>query len=262
MTKAISADGTEIAFDRQGDGPPVVLVAGAFSHRVFDPRTRELARLLAADGHEVVNYDRRGRGESGDTAPYAVEREIEDLDAVLAEMGGPACVVGMSSGACLALEAARTGLAIDRLAVWEAPLIVDDSRPPIPADYRDRLADLVAADRRGDAVELFLTVAANAPVDTVAQLREAPNWPGFEAVAHTALYDEALLGDHTVSRARLAEITAPTLVGDGGASPAWLRTTAAALADALPNAQHRTLDGQTHAVAPDALAPVLAEFFA
>ena len=209
-----------------------------------------------------VNYDRRGRGESGDTAPYAVAREIEDLDAVLAAMGGPACVVGMSSGACLALEAARTGLAIDRLAVWEAPLIVDDSRPPIPAGYRDRLADLVAADRRGDAVELFLTVAANAPVDTVAQLREAPNWPGFEAVAHTVLYDEALLGDHTVSRDRLAEITAPALVGDGGASPAWLRTTAAALADALPNAQHRTLDGQTHAVAPEALAPVLAEFFA
>ena len=171
-------------------------------------------------------------------------------------------MVGMSSGACLGLEAARKGLAIDRLALCEAPLIVDDSRPPIPADYPDRLAGLVAADRRGDAVELFLTVAANAPADAVAQLREAPNWPGFEAVAHTVLYDEALLGDRTVSRDRLAGITAPALVGDGGASPAWLRTTAAALAEALPNAQHRTLDGQTHAVAPEALAPVLAEFFA
>ena len=168
----------------------------------------------------------------------------------------------MSSGAWLGLAAAMKGLAIDRLALWEAPLIVDDSRPAIPADYPDRLAGLVAADRRGDAVELFLTVAANAPADAVAQLREAPNWPGFEAVAHTVLYDEALLGDRTVSRDRLAAITAPALVGDGGASPAWLRTTAAALAEALPNAQHRTLDGQTHAVAPEALAPVLAEFFA
>jgi hypothetical protein len=145
----------------------------------------------------------------------------------------------MSSGACLGLEAARKGLAIDRLALWEAPLIVDDSRPPIPADYPDRLAGLVAADRRGDAVELFLTVAANAPADAVAQLREAPNWPGFEAVAHTVLYDEALLGDRTVSRDRLG--------GDHRA---------------LPSAQHRTLEGQTHAVAPEALAPVLAEFFA
>ncbi len=134
-------------------------------------------------------------------------------------------------------------------------------RRVVPFDA-DQLADLVASGRRGDAVALFLTVAANAPSEGVGQMREGPSWPWFEEVAHTALYDEALLGDRTVSRSGLADVTVPALVADGGASPEWLRSTAAVLADALPDARHHTLAGQTHAVDPEVLAPVLAEFFA
>jgi pimeloyl-ACP methyl ester carboxylesterase len=260
MQKVQSKDGTVIAFDQSGKGSPIILVGGAFTDR-SQPTLVQLAALLAPH-FTVFNYDRRGRGDSSDTAPYAVEREVEDLEALIVEAGGSAFVCGFSSGAALALEAAARGLAITKLALYEPPFIVDDSRPPLPQDFATRLTELGASGRRGDAAELFMTKAAEVPVAVVAQMRNAPFWPGVEAVAHTLIYDTTIMGNNALPTKRIASVGVPTLVIDGGASPAWMRHTAQAVADILPNAQRRTLEGQTHDVAPDALAPVLEEFFA
>lgn len=264
MKAVHSKDGTTIAFDRWGEGPALILVGGAFQHRAIDPRTAQLAALLAPR-FAVMHYDRRGRGDSGDTAPYAPEREIEDLDALIAEAGGSAFVFGMSSGAALALEAATHGLAITKLALYEPSFVVDGSRPPRPEDFLMQLTELISLGRRSDAVEYFLTKAVDVPVEVVAQMRNAPVWPAFEAVAHTLPYDGAIMAD-TMSGSplplkRWAAVTVPTLVMDGGASPVWMRHAAQALADVLPHAQRRTLEGQMHDVAPDVLAPVLEAFF-
>ena len=262
MRKVHSKDGTTIAFDRSGKGSPIILVGGAFQHRSIDPRTVQLAALLAPH-FTVFHYDRRGRGDSSDTVPYAVEREVEDLGALIAEAGGSAFVFGMSSGAALALEAVARGLAIMKLALYEPPFIVDDSRPRLPEDFATQLTELVSSGRRGDAVELFMTKAAEVPVEVVAQMRHAPIWPAVEAVAHTLIYDTTIMGDNNaLPTERVASVTVQTLVIDGGASPVWMRNAAQAVADAFPNAQRRTLEGQTHAVAPEAIAPVLEEFFA
>ncbi len=259
MKKVISKDGTAIAFDRSGEGPALILVTGAIAAR---SDAASLAASLSPH-FTVFAYDRRGRGESGDTAPYAVEREVEDLDALITEAGGSAFVFGHSSGAALALEAAVRGLAITKLALYEPPFIVDDSRPRLPEDFATQLSELVSSGRRGDAAELFMTKAAEAPVEVVAQMRNAPFWPGVEAVAYTLIYDVTIMGDNNaLPTERVASVTVPTLVIDGGVSPVWMRNAAQAVVEALPNAQRRTLEGQTHNVAPDALAPVLEEFFA
>jgi len=261
MKKVYSKDGTAIAFDQLGQGPAIILVGGAFTDR-SQPALVQLAALLAPH-FTVFNYDRRGRGDSGDTAPYAVEREVEDLEALIVEAGGSAFVCGFSSGAALALEAAARGLTITKLALYEPPFIVDDSRPPLPQDFATQLTELVSSGRRGDAAELFMTKAAEVPAAVVAQMRHAPFWPGVEAVAHTLIYDTTIMGDNNaLPTDRIASVTVPTLVIDGGASPAWMRNAARAVADILPDAQRRTLEGQTHDVAPAALAPVLEEFFA
>jgi pimeloyl-ACP methyl ester carboxylesterase len=257
-----SKDGTTIAFDRVGEGPPIVVVGGAMSTAAA---AAPLAELLAP-GFTVVPYDRRGRGGSGDTPPYAVEREIEDIDVLLAEVGGSAFALGHSSGAALALEAAARGSAITRLALYEPPFITDDSRPPLPDDYVAHLDELTGADRRGDAVEYFMTVGVGIPAEAVTQMKDAPMWPSLETVAHTIRYDARIMGDH-MSGAPLqaggwAGATMPTLVMDGGASDPWIRHSARTLAEVLPNAEYRTLEGQTHEVAPDVLAPVLTGFIA
>lgn len=259
MSQVTSKDGTKIAFDKQGDGPPVILVGGATQYRALDQRTGELAALLARQ-LTVINYDRRGRGDSGETPPYSVEREVEDISALITEAGGTAALFGNSSGATLAIEAIAAGLPVTKLAVYEAPYVVDDSRPPIPDDLAERLAGLVAEDRRGDAVELFMTTVAMAPPEMVGGMRAMPFWGAFEAVAHTLAYDVALGGDNKVPKAAAA-VTVAALVVDGGASPPWLHGAAAALTEALPEGRRRTLEGQAHDVAPDILAPVLAEFF-
>jgi pimeloyl-ACP methyl ester carboxylesterase len=265
MDHVTSQDGTAIAFDRSGTGPALILVGGAFQYRSFDPRTARLAELLATD-FTVYHYDRRGRGDSTDTLPYAPQREIEDIAALITEAGGSAHVFGMSSGAILALDAAAHGLPMIRLAVYEPPAIVDDTRPAIPDDYLDRLNGLLAAGRRGDAVELFLTEAVGVPAEYVAPMRGEPMWPGFEAVAHTLAYDGAIVAGTQEGRplpaTRWAAVSSPVLVIDGGASPPWLRNGAQAVADALPDAQRSTLDGQTHEVSPEVLAPALSTFFA
>ena len=264
MNRVYSKDGTPIAFDRSGQGPAVILVGGAFQHRASDPQTAHLAALLA-DYITVVHYDRRGRGDSGDTPPYAIEREVEDLDALITEAGGSAGVFGNSSGGNLALEAAARGLAITKLAVWEPNFLVDASRPPLPTDYVARLTELVAAGRRGDAVEYFMMTAVGLPAEFVAPMRTVPIWPAFEAVAHTLAYDGTIVGQSMVGKPlpteRWAAVTVPTLVLDGGETR-WLSAGAEAIAAALPAARCRTLAGQPHDVAPDTLAPVLAAFFA
>jgi Alpha/beta hydrolase family/Domain of unknown function (DUF4287) len=227
-----SRDGTRIAFERSGDGPPLVLVDGALCFRAFGP-TGALAELLAPR-FTVYRYDRRGRGDSGDTQPYAVAREVEDLAAVIAAAGGSAHVFGMSSGAVLALEAAASGLPIGRLALYEPPLSADG---PDPGDFGARLRQLVSEGRRGDAVEHFLT-SAGVPEQAVAGMRADATWPLFESVAPTLVYDDAVLGDGTVPRERAVTLTMPALVAAGADSPEFFRRAAAGTPAATPGAQH------------------------
>jgi pimeloyl-ACP methyl ester carboxylesterase len=257
-----SKDGTAIAFDRSGDGPPVVLVGGALSTR---GAAQALAGLLAPS-FTVYAYDRRGRGDSGDTPPYAVEREVEDLLGLVEDAGGSAYAYGHSSGAVLALEAAVASGGITKLVMYEPPLIIDDSRPPVPEDYVEHLAELASTDRRSDAVDYFMLTGVGAPLEAVAHMKGLPFWPSLEAVAHTLWYDGRIMADDLsgkpVQAGRWASVTIPALVIDGGASPAWLGNAAKGLVDALPDARRRTIEGQTHDVDPVLLAPVLDEFFA
>jgi pimeloyl-ACP methyl ester carboxylesterase len=223
---------------------------------------------LLAPHYTVFSYDRRGRNESGDTPPYAVEREVEDINALIGEAGGSVYVFGRSSGAVLALEAAARGLAITKLALYEPPLIIDDSRPPVPADYVPHINELIRKGRRGDAVEHLLTAVVGVPAEFVAGMRTEPMWPLLEAVAHTIPYDGAITEGLESGRPlpadrvkRWASFTGPTLVIDGGASEQFMHSGADALARVLPNAQRRTLEGQTHDVNAEVVAPVLIEFF-
>ncbi len=263
MNSVISRDGTHIAYDKLGAGSPLILVGGAFNTRTFGPNGG-LAPLLA-ERYTVINYYRRGRGDSTDTAPYSVEREIEDIEALIEAAGGSAHVFGISSGAALALEAANRGLAINKLALYEAPFVVDDSRAPVPDDYFERLQDMVASDRRSDAIRLFMRQGVGVPAVFVAMMRIMPAWSKLKAVAPTVIYDAAIVDDYQKGRPlptdRWTSVTMPTLVAVGGKSPDWMRHAMSGLAQVLPNAEHRTLEGQTHIVKPDALAPVLVEFF-
>ena len=191
MRTVISKDGTSIAFDQSGQGPSIILVAGATATRLAET---SLAVALAAQ-FTVFAYDRRGRGDSGDTSPYAVEREVEDIDALITEAGGSAFVFGHSSGAVLALEAARLLKGrIEKLAMYEPPCIIDDSRPPIPQDYVPHLNKLISEGRRSEAVEYFMIDVVLVPAEMVAQMRSTPMWPQIEAVAHTIAYDGAIMG--------------------------------------------------------------------
>lgn len=266
MQIVTSADGTRIGYDLVGEGPAVILVGGAFQHRAVDPRTAHLADRLGKE-FSVVHYDRRGRGDSGDAASYATAREVDDIAALIGAVGGRACLFGMSSGAALALDAVAAGLPVPRLAVYEAPFLVEGvPRPVVGPDYLDRLRAHLAAGRHGEAVAQFLTEAAGVPPEIVAGMRAAPVWADFEAVAPTLAYDAALL-DGTVEggplpAGRWAGVDIPVLVVDGGASPPAMRMAADALADLLPDARRRTLAGQDHAVDPEVVAPVLAEFYA
>jgi pimeloyl-ACP methyl ester carboxylesterase len=259
METVTSKDGTRIAYDKLGSGPAVILVCGGSVDRTSNAG---LAALLA-DHFTVYNYDRRGRGDSGDSAPYAVEREIEDIEAVAEAAGGSAFLYGTSSGAALALEAAGALPArIRKLALWEAPYIVDDSRPRPPADTAKTFSDLVAAGRRGDAAEHFMTAVVGLPAEFAAFARSQPWWANQEALAHTLAYDATVMGDYTLPAERAAAVTTPTIVLVGGASFPFMHATAQMLADTIPNAQLRELEGQEHNVAPEAMAPVLMEFFA
>ena len=262
MRTVISKDGTPIAFDQSGQGPALILVASATATRLDEA---SLAAALAPH-FTVFAYDRRGRGDSGDTAPYTVEREVEDIDALITEAGGSAFVFGHSSGAVLGLEAARLLPGkIEKLAMYEPPFIIDDSRPPVPRDYVPHLNELIAAGRRGEAVEYFMTDALLVPAAMIAQMRNTPMWTQIEAVAHTIPYDGIIMGDtmsgNPLTLRKWASVTVPTLVMVGGASPAFFHSGAQMLVDTLPNAQYRTLAGQDHGPAGEVLAPALKEFF-
>ena len=262
MDTVRSKDGTTIAFDRSGEGPALILVAGATATRLVEV---SVAKHLAPY-FTVFAYDRRGRGDSGDTLPYAIEREVEDIDALITEAGGSAFVFGHSSGAALALEAARVlSNRITKLALYEPPFIVDGSRPPVPANYLSHLTDLIASDRRGDAVEYFLIAAVGVPAEDVLNMRNAPMWGSLEAVAHTIVYDGTIMGDTMRGKPlppeRAASVSIPTLVMDGEASPVYMHHGARALVNLLPNGQHRRLAGQNHGPADDILVPVLVDFF-
>lgn len=263
MPAVLSRDGTSIAYTTVGNGPAVILVDGALGFRSFGASS-ELARLLA-QGFTLYSYDRRGRGESGDTQPFAVEREIEDIEALLDAAGGTGYLYGISSGGALALEAAIALQGkVEKLAIYEVPY--DSSEDGVRAwrEYRRALDELVAADRRGDAVALFMRFVG-VPDDMLAGMRESPMWPTFEGVARTLPYDAAELGsDRTVPTERAASVTAQTLIMDGSASydmMPFMRASALALTNAIPHAQHRILDGQRHDVDSKVIAPVLLEFF-
>jgi pimeloyl-ACP methyl ester carboxylesterase len=251
-----SADGTAIAFDRLGDGPPVILTSGAFNTRAT---TAPLAAALQRQ-FTVFNYDRRGRGESGDTPNYSVEREIEDIEALIGAAGGSAALFGYSSGGTLALKAAADGLAIRKLALYDVPFLVDDSWQRLPADFARQLAQLVSAGKRGEAVELYQRVAAGIPEPVVAQMRGAPFRPALEAIAHTLAYDAMIIGDLGFPTELIASVQTPTLVIDGELSPPVMHGAAEALARTLPNGRRCTLPGQSHDIEPQTTAAVLTDF--
>src|SRR5438477_11376498 len=262
MTTLKSKDGTTIAFDKQGDGPALILVNGAMSTR-SDGSNPELARLLAQH-FTVYAYDRRGRGDSGDTKPYAVGREIEDIDALIDKAGGYAFLYGHSSGGCLALEAAvKLGDRVKKLAIYEAPYNDDPQAQKAWGEYIKNLTEALAANRRGDAVALFMAYVGM-PAAQIEGMRHAPFWSGMEALAPTLVYDHtAIMGSHgSIPRERADSIHMPTLVMSSGNGGPFMKTTATAVSQMSPGAELKTLDGQTHDVQPAALAPVLVEFFA
>lgn len=257
-----SADGTRIAFERLGEGPPLIVIGGATCDRA---RMRDVSERFARD-RAVLNYDRRGRGDSGDTQPYAVEREVEDIAALIARAGGRASVYGHSSGAGLALHAAAQGLPIDRLILHEPPYSPDREEDRRGArEYGERLETVLAEGRSGDAIELFFTTVGM-PSEMVAEMRQDPGWASLEALAPTLAYDSEVMRDIATGGAvpidLAAGVTASTLVLVGGESPGWMIEVGRELAGALPNGVHRVLDGQEHVVPPELLAPVVREFLA
>ncbi|GAA0967894.1 alpha/beta hydrolase [Acrocarpospora macrocephala] len=258
MPTVTSADGTTIAYEHTGAGPALILVDGAMCYRAAGPM-RPLAALLR-DNFTVYTYDRRGRGDSSDTRPYATAREVEDLQALIAAAGGQAYVYAISSGAALTMATAAIDPRITKLALYEPPFMAEAGDDTRTKEYTERLNELLDAGQKGDAVALFMRhVGMPAPV--VDGIRAQPGWAMLEAIAPTLAYDDQLLAGGRVPRDLASTIAVPALVLAGGASPQALQQAAKATADALPTATHRTLDGQTHDVSPEALAPTLTEFF-
>jgi len=258
MQHVTSKDGTIIAFDKLGQGPALVVVGGVLG----DHHQQAGLAALLAEHFTVYNIDRRGHGESGFTTPYVVEREVEDIDALITEAGGSAFVYGTSGPGVLCMEAAARRLSpkMKKLAVWEPPYILEGSRPPIPQDYQEQLAQLLGEGRKGDMIELFLTKAVGMPAEFVAPMRQSPFWAAQEAFAPTLVYDATLMADYSLPKERIAKATVETLVIDGGTVP-WMSQAAQAVADTLPHAHRHTLAGQPHNVADEAMAPVLIEYF-
>ncbi|TDE34868.1 alpha/beta hydrolase [Actinomadura sp. 6K520] len=255
MRKVVSRDGTTIAYEKAGDGPPIVLLNGAFrDHTIFESLVPELAPHCT-----TYVYDRRGRGQSGDSPDYAVEREIEDLVAVIDEAGGQAVVFAGSCGANLAIEAALAGAPITKLGLHEPFYRVGDNPKP-PADFADTLRALVADGRRGEAAEYFLTEMMWLDPEMIANWRQTPLWATNEANAHTLLYDTAICGDFEVPARRLASLRTPALVVNSENTGDWLREAARETAAALPNGWGMQLPGSWHRIEMDILGRVLAGF--
>lgn len=263
MSTATSRDGTTIGYEALGQGPPLILVDGALCSRQMGPMPALAKRL--AQRFTVIVYDRRGRGESGNTLPWSAEREIEDLAALIAAVGGSARLFGMSSGAALALDAAAHGLSVPRMAVFEPPFMVDDTRSPVADDFIPGLQRLLAEGDRNEVVRRFMRLVG-VPGIFIKLMRLFPNWPRLAAVAHTVPYDLTIMQGTQSGRPlpvnRWSAVQSPCLVLDGGKSPAWMRNGCQALHDILAKSTYRTLPGQTHMVKPDVLAPSLIEFLA
>lgn len=264
MQTVVSKDGTPIAFDQTGSGQPLILVAGGFGHRKLAGLT-ELAGALSPD-FTIINYDRRGRGDSGDTQPYAVAREIEDIEALIEHVGGSTFLYGASSGAILALEATNQfPHKVKKLALYDPPFIIDDSRPPLPPDFVEQIQQAIAEDRRGDAIDILLTHALQVPPEQLGKMRDDPNWEEMKKVAHTLVYDgfiqQDFMAGKPLPRDRWTQVTCPTLVINGENTDPAFRHGGQALVPLLAYAQHRLLAGQTHNVSTQAIVPVLKEFF-
>jgi pimeloyl-ACP methyl ester carboxylesterase len=261
MNTVTSSDGTTIAFDQQGNGPALIYVDGAMSTRSSGSKP-ELVKLLAQH-LTVFTYDRRDRGDSGDTMPYAAEREIEDIEAMIEEAGGSASLFGHSSGGCLALDATvELGDKVEKLAMYEAPYNDDPEAQKVWREYIKDLTEALASGRRGDAVALFMALVG-VPAARIEEVRHAPFWSGMEAVAPTLAYDHtAIMGkDGAIPVKRAARVHVPTLVMAGGNGAPFMLETAKTLSKVIPKAELRVLEGQTHEVDPKALAPALTEFF-
>ncbi|MGH3157715.1 MAG: alpha/beta fold hydrolase [Streptosporangiaceae bacterium] len=255
MRKVVSRDGTTIAYEKAGDGPPIVLLNGAFrEHTIFDSLVPELAPHCTA-----YVYDRRGRGDSGDAPAYAVEREIEDLEAVIAAAGGQAVVFGGSCGANLALKAALAGAPITKLALHE-PLYRVQGYPKPPDEFTGILRALLAGDKRSEAAEYFLAEVVGLAAEVITRWRNGPRWITNETNAHTLFYDTAICGDFDVPVQRLAAFRTPTLVINSDSTSDWLRAAARQTAAALPNGWGMQLPGSWHRVQTDILGRILAGF--
>lgn len=252
-----SGDGTRIAVERSGAGPALVIVDGALCSRAFGP-SEATAAALDAD-FTIYRYDRRGRGESGDAPPYAVEREVEDLHAVIGETGGPAMVYGISSGAALAIRAAATGAPISKLALFEPPYTAEGGDAARQRQQMREMAELLGSGRNGDAVELFFSWVGM-PGEVVEQMRHSPMWPALERVAPTLGYDNAVMGDGSVPRDLAGQVSVPTLVLAGELSSGDLRHAARTIAEEIPGASYREIENQAHTAAPESVAPLLKEF--
>lgn len=268
MRTVTSKDGTKIAFEKVGSGPAVILVNGAMSYRrAFDTTLEDLAELLGKD-FTVYDYDRRGRGESTDNSDiksFTKERELEDIQALVEESGGEAMLVGFSSSGCVTLETTAVTPGITKAFVYEVPFIVDDSRQPL-ADYEGHTTKLAAEGKLDELVEYFITVVAGIPAEFVAGIKQdQAMWARMRAIAPTIPHDAAFMNEFLkgkpLSTGYWAKVKVPVLVGDGGASPAWLRNAAEALSNALPHASRETFAGQTHSFDPRVLAPSVIEFF-
>ena len=258
MKTVTSKDGTIIAYDQSGTGDPLILVDGAMCHRNFGP-SRKLAALLSGE-FTVIIYDRRGRGESGDSPEYSVGRELEDLEALMEAFGGKANVFGISSGAGLAVLAAARGLPVVKLGLYEPPYIAG-REGSIHGQHESKLRKLLSENRRGDAVRYFLSDMVNVPAPFVFMTRLMPVWKKLKAIAHTLPYDAAVMGDFTVPGTMIASIAVPTLIAAGEKSPARLREAANKVAEKLPDGTFKILKKQTHNINEKVLAPVLLDFF-
>jgi pimeloyl-ACP methyl ester carboxylesterase len=261
MATITSRDGTTIAYDKVGEGPALIVVDGALTVHSSGGKS-ELANLLAPH-FSVYGYDRRGRGGSGDTLPYAVDREIEDIQVLIDLAGGAALLYGHSSGATLAMQAAvRLGERVSGLAMYEAPHSDDPDAQESWSEYLRELRRLLADGRRGDAVALFMRFVGM-PDDQIEGMRRGPSWPAMEAIAPTLAYDHAeIMGENWSPPVGLAaRVSVPALVIAGDAGSPFMARTARALSEAMPNGQLQLLTGQPHDVDPEVLAPVLVDFF-
>jgi pimeloyl-ACP methyl ester carboxylesterase len=263
MQTVTSADGTQIAYDRYGDGPAVILVSGALGYRKFK-KFEQIATALS-EHCTVINYDRRGRGDSGEAGPVSVQHEVDDIAALIREVGGRASLWGWSSGGAVALRAAAADIGVEKLAIYETPFKTDPQAKYPADDYGSRLDEIVATGDRTGAAKHFMRNAIGIPGPLVTVMSLLPMFTGFAANGLTLTFDYAALGDHNMHGSPLrpeewATVTCPTLVVYGAKTVAGLKHASQALAGVLPNATLRELPGQNHNVSPEAIVPVLTEF--